>query len=378
MFKKKIQLFKLLGFKVGVDITWFILAIFITWSLAEGLFPHYFKGFSISTYWWMAIGGALGLFASIIFHEFCHSIVARWYGLEMKGITLFIFGGIAEMEHEPANPKVEFYMAIAGPISSVLLGVGFCFVRLAGLRLGWPEPVNGVLRYLMWLNFLLAGFNLLPAFPLDGGRVLRSILWASKGNLQWATRVASRLGSGFGLFLVIFGIFNFIAGNFLGGVWYFLIGMFIRAASEMSYKQVLARRALGGEQIQRFMKPNPVTVPAGISIRQLVEDYFYKYHYKMFPVLDDGHLVGYVSSSQVKEVPKEQWAQQTVKDLVKPCSDENTITPDTDAIKGLAVMTRTGNSRLMVVDKGRLVGVITLKDMLKFISLKIDLGEEEK
>jgi Zn-dependent protease/CBS domain-containing protein len=373
MFGKRIPLFKLFGFTVKVDLSWLILAVLITWSLAEGLFPHYFKGFSNGTYWWMGVGGAVGLFLSIIFHEFSHSLVARQFGLPMKGITLFIFGGVAEMESEPASAKAEFLMAIMGPIASVVLGVAFYFVQAAGKHIGWPDPVNGVLQYLAVINFILAGFNLLPAFPLDGGRVLRSILWGIKGNLRWATRIASGLGSAIGIFMIVFGFLSFISGNFIGGIWYFLIGMFIRQAAQTSYSQLLMRNTLAGEQIGRFMETDPVHVSPTLSVEELVNDYFYKYHYKMFPVSDGEGLIGCVTTKQVKELPREEWDRHTVKDVLVPCSDQNTVSPQTDAMQALSLMNRTGNSRLMVVDKKRLLGIVTLKDMLKFLSLKIDL-----
>jgi Zn-dependent protease/CBS domain-containing protein len=376
MFGKRIPLFKLFGFKVNVDASWLILAVLVTWSLAKGLFPYYFTGFSNSTYWWMGIAGALGLFMSIIFHEFCHSLVARQFGLQMKGITLFIFGGVAEMESEPKSAKAEFLMAIAGPLSSILLGGFFYLVHIAAISAGWSSPVNGVLLYLMIINLILAGFNLLPAFPLDGGRVLRSILWSVKGNLRWATRIASGLGSAIGVFMIIFGVLSFIAGSFIGGIWYFLIGLFIRQASRMSYSQLVMRNALAGEQIQRFMKTDPVTVSSSLPVDQLVSDYFYKFHYKMFPVSDGNGLKGCVTSKQVKELAREEWNRHTVKDVLIPCSEENAVSSQTDALQALSLMNRTGNSRLMVVDNNRLLGVVTLKDMLKFLSLKIDLESE--
>jgi len=374
MFGKRIPLFKLFGFSVNVDVSWFILAALIIWTLSDSFFPSYFEGFSKVAYLWMGITGALGLFASIIFHEFCHSLVARRYGLPMKGITLFIFGGVAEMADEPESPKAEFLMAIAGPISSVVLATGLLFLHVVGKRAVWSEPVKGVLWYLWFINYLLAGFNLLPAFPLDGGRVLRSILWAVRGDLRWATKIASQLGSGFGLFLIIMGILCVVMGyGFVGGVWLALIGMFIRNASAMSYKQLLARRTLDGDEIDRFMKTDVVTVSPSISIEELVSDYFYRLHLGTFPVCDGDLLLGCISPEQIKQVPREQWDDITIGDIVKPCSAENTISPDTDAVKALSIMNRTGNSRLMVVDAGRLVGVVTLKDMLKFLDLKMNL-----
>ncbi len=378
MFGKKIHLFSIFGFKVGIDITWFILAILIIWSLAQGLFPHFYEGLSEATYWWMGVAGALGLFGSIVFHEFCHSIVARHYGLPMKGITLFIFGGIAEMEDQPENPKTELLMAIAGPVSSIILGFILLGAYLLANKGNWPVSVKGIFQYLYWINFVLAGFNLIPAFPLDGGRVLRSSLWWIKGNLKWATKIATNMGSGMGIILIVLGIFVFISGNFIGGIWYFLIGMFIKGASQMSYRQVIIRRVLAGEEIRHFMNENPVTVSSSQTIRDLVEHYIYKYHYKMFPVVDDGHLKGCVTSQEVKNIEKHNWDDITVERILQPCSENNTINPHTDAMSVLSIMNKSGNSRLMVVEGDRLEGIVTLKDMLKFLSLKIDLEEGEE
>lgn len=374
MFGKSISLFKLSGFTVKADLSWLIIALLITWSLAKGLFPHYFPGFSNNIYWLMGFVGAIGLFMSIIFHEFCHSIVARRFGLSMKGITLFIFGGVAEMESEPENPKTEFYMAIAGPLSSIFLGVFVYLILIAGNRIGLSKPLKAVLEYLMVINFVLAGFNLIPAFPLDGGRVLRSILWGWKKDLRWATHVSSYLGSSFGMFLTVWGVLNFITGNVINGMWYLLIGFFIKSASQMSYKRVLIRDSLAGEEISHFMNTNPVTVPPLLSIEQLVNDYFYKYHYKMFPVKDGDNLVGCITSKQVKDLPQQEWDKNLVEDIMIQCTKENIISPTTDALKALSIMNQTGNSRLMVMDNNQLVGIITLKDMLKFLEMKIDLG----
>jgi len=299
MFGRRLTLFKLFGFEVRVDASWLILAILVTWSLARGLFPAWFKGLSEATYWGMALAGTAGLFLSIVLHEMSHSLVARRYGIPMKGITLFIFGGVAEMDQEPPSPRAEFLMALAGPLSSVALAMGFLLLATIGPQVHCPEPVTAVFSYLMWLNLVLAGFNLVPAFPLDGGRMLRAILWGAKHNIRWATRIASNFGAGFGVFLIIIGVFNFLGGNFIGGVWLFLIGMFLRNASQMSYRQLLMRRALQGERVRNFMQPDPVTVTASMPLDLLVEDYVYKYHYKMFPVLDNCRLIGCVTTAQV-------------------------------------------------------------------------------
>jgi Zn-dependent protease len=378
MFGKRITIFKLFGFEVRVDLSWLVIAVLVTWTLSKGLFPHYYEGLSRTAYWWMGVAGALGLFISIIFHEFCHSLVARRYGLPMKGITLFIFGGVAEMSEEPDSAKTEFLMAIAGPVSSILLGLGFYVLYTIGKGAGWPVPLTGVTGYLAFINWLLAGFNLLPAFPLDGGRVLRSALWSWRHNLRWATRKASQIGSLFGFVLITLGVINVLMGNLVGGIWWFLIGMFLRSAAQSSYQQVLVRKALEGEKVKRFMVKEPVTVPRSISVAELVEDYIYKYHFKMFPVMDYGRLAGCITTRQVKEVPRQEWDNHTVGELAQACSGENTVGPDSEAVEALALINRTGNSRLMVVEDGRLVGVLTLKDIMRFLSLRMDLDEEER
>lgn len=377
MFGKRMKLFKLLGFEVNIDLSWIIIAVLITWSLAKGLFPYWYPGLEQEVYWLMGVVGALGLFISIVAHEFCHSLVARKFGMPMKGITLFIFGGVAEMGDEPPTAKAEFSMAIVGPLSSIAIAVIFYLIYRWGESVGWNPPVNVVLKYIAYINAILAAFNLLPAFPLDGGRVLRSILWGVKGNLRWATRVSSSIGSAFGIGLIVLGIFQFIGGNVIGGLWMFLIGMFLRSAAQMSYQQLLVRKALEGEKVRRFMNTNPVAVQDSITVEQLVEDYIYKYHYKMFPVMSGDKLAGCITTRQVKEIPREAWGRETIREAASQCSPENTISPDTDAIKALAMMTQTGVSRMLVVDNGRLVGIVTLKDLLDFFSLKVELEEHD-
>lgn len=373
MFGKRITLFKLFGFAVRIDISWLIIALLITWTLAKGSFPHYYKGFPQLTYWLMGILGALGLFFSIIFHELSHSLVARRFGLQMKGITLFIFGGVAEMTEEPPSPKAEFFMAIAGPLSSIFLGIVFFITRFIGEGMGLHRPVLGVITYLALINLILAGFNLLPAFPLDGGRALRSVLWGLKDNIRWATRIATSIGSGFGIMLIVFGAFSVFMGNLIGGIWWLLIGMFMRGASQMSYKQLILRSALEGEKVRRFMSTDVEKVPSSLSVEDLVEDYIYKHHFKMFPVVDNGKLIGCVNLKQVKEIPREEWNRHKISEIIEVCSSENTIGSEEDALKALTVMKENNTSRLMVVEDDKLVGLIALKDMLEFLSLKIDL-----
>jgi Zn-dependent protease len=377
MFGKSITLFRLFGFSVRLDLSWLFIAVLITWSLASGFFPSHYRGLSTQTYWVMGGVGAVGLFLSIVLHELCHSLVARRYGLPMKGITLFIFGGVAEMEDDPSSPKVEFLMSIVGPLSSVAIGLACYGFYLLGRLWGLPLAAVAVLSYLSGINILLACFNLVPAFPLDGGRVLRSILWKVKNDIRWATRICSRIGSGFGYLLVALALYSLLAGNFINALWWFLIGIFINNAAQMSYRQLLLRRAMEGELVSRFMKTDIVTVPPSASIQEFVDDYLFRHHFKMYPVVDQGKLVGCISSRDVKNVARQEWKNRTVAETAAHVCTTNSLRPDTDALKALAQMKRDGTSRVMVTDGERLVGILTLKDLLEFLALKVELDEYE-
>lgn len=374
MFTKRIKIFNLLGFPIYLDLSWFVIVLLIAWSLATNLFPHFYEGLADATYWWMGIAGAMGLFASILAHELGHAVVARRFDVPMRGITLFIFGGVAEMTKEPPSAKAELLVAIAGPIVSVVLGVA-CYAAGIYGEAGLATPIAGVLWYLGMINGVVVAFNMIPAFPLDGGRVLRSILWQAKGNLRWATRITSSIGASFGLLLILLGVVSFISGDFVGGMWQFLIGIFLRGAARMSYQQVLIRHALEGEPVERFMHADVVTVPPSTTVHELVEEYIYRSHHKMYPVTDDGHLMGCVTTRDVQQVPRDQWEQRTVGEIVQPCGEKNTIQRNADAMKALSSMSRNGASRLMVVENSRLEGILSLKDLLKFLSLKVELEE---
>ena len=376
MFGKGFKLFKLFGFEVRIDASWLILAILIILSLSSGYFPLHYKDLGTRSYIIMGVVGAVGLFASIIIHEMCHSLVGRRYGVPMHGITLFMFGGVAQMDQESKTPKAEFVMAIAGPIASFILAGAFYLLYL-GLNPMAPKTISGVIRYLAWINIILAIFNLLPAFPLDGGRILRSALWAMKDNLRWATRIASSIGAGFGIVLILLGILALLGGSLVGGLWWCLLGMFLRGISHASYQQLLVRDTLAGESVQKLIRANPVTVTSDLSIADLVEHYIYEYHYKMFPVVDDGELRGAVSTRQVKDVPRDEWDRTTVGEVAEKPSDSNSIALDTEASQALEQIKKTGNSRLLVVDDGAIEGIVTLRDMMDFLALKLDIEDND-
>jgi Zn-dependent protease len=247
MFTPGIPLFKLFGFQIKLAPSWFILAALLIWTLSAGFFLGTYPGLRESTYLWMGVVVVIGFFASIVLHEFAHAWVASLFGLPMHGITLFVFGGVAEMEEEPDNPLIEFLMAIAGPATSLLILLAFAGCTILAINQGLPTSVIGVFSYLAIINGMLLVFNLVPAFPLDGGRILRSILWGWRKDLEWATRIASRLGGWFGGLLIVLGILNLFQGEFVDGMWEIFIGFFLRQAAEFSYQQVLTRQGPRGD-----------------------------------------------------------------------------------------------------------------------------------
>ncbi|HEX7151743.1 MAG TPA: site-2 protease family protein [Thermoanaerobaculia bacterium] len=375
MFGRRITLFRLFGFAVRADASWLIVVALVTWSLATGVFPRLHPGLTPRTYWLMGGIGALIFFLSIVLHEMSHALVARRFGIPMRGITLFVFGGVAEMDDEPPSPKAELLMALAGPAMSVVIGV----VCLGGAALGAMQNLRGeavaILQYLGFTNLILAVFNMLPAFPLDGGRVLRALIWWRTQNIRKATRVSSQVGSGFGILLILLGLFSLFTGSLVQGLWWFLIGMFVRGAAANSYQQIVVRETLAGMPVSRFMTATPVTVSRSLSVRELIEDYIYRYHFRMYPVVDDGRLVGCVSTREVHALPREEWDRQTVGAIAQQCQTDNSIAPHADALQALTRMSRSKVSRLMVVEGDRLLGIITIKDLVRFLSLKMELEE---
>jgi Zn-dependent protease len=362
MFEHRWRLFRLFGFEVAIDPSWIIIAVLVTWSLAEGYFPHAYPGSSTGTYWLMGVAGAVGLFASIVFHEFWHSLVARRYGLPMKGITLFLLGGVAQMDEEPQNAKTEFLMAVAGPVASVVLGAAFygAYVLLQGTGGAFPE----ILIYLAAINWILALFNLLPAFPLDGGRILRSVLWWGKKDLAWATNAATKIGIGFGWALIGLGLLHILLGNYLGGIWYAIIGMFLSAAARAQASKQHAKTQFQNRKVTDLMSDNPVSLQAEATVREVMEEHLLRHDFKFYPVIKDGRLAGCVSTKSLKQTPREQWDDIRVADRAESCQRTNAVSPDTSAAQALQTMQENNLRRLLVVRDGELAGVVTLRDLM--------------
>ena len=372
---KPIMTFEIFGVKVQLHFSWVFLVLLITWSLAKGYFPSYYLGLDPSTYWWMGIAGTLGLFGSLLFHELAHSFVARRQGIPFKNVTLFIFGGVAQMEEEPPNPRADFLMAIAGPLASFALSAA-CYLALkAGYASNLPLAVLGVFGYLAFMNSLLGGFNLIPAFPLDGGRILRAGLWHWTKDFRRATRPVCLAGVILGFVLMMVGIFHVITGDFMVGAWWFILGLFLREAARTSYYEFVARIKLERATIRNFMTTQLDTVPSHLSIDELIEEHFYRSLHDIYPVLEDSRLLGYVSSKQITTIPRDKRMHLTVRDVTVPCSAENTVDMHTGAPAILALMNKTGNSRLLVTEGEHLVGIVALKDLMKYLTLTLNLEE---
>ncbi|MEX2496216.1 MAG: site-2 protease family protein [Woeseia sp.] len=372
-------LFTIFGFEVKLNLSWLLLGLLITWTLAEGFFPRRYPDLEVDTRWWMGIAGAVGILFSIVFHELSHSLVARLYGLKIGGISLFMFGGVAEMRHEPKEPKVELLMAGAGPLSSVVLAALLWLLHALSVSVGAPVPVVGILYYLAFINVALAIFNLIPAYPLDGGRMLRAGLWAWRRDIRWATRIASNIGSGFGVILMILGLLSLINGAFIGGMWWILIGAFVRAAAKGSYRQLLLKQMLEGKTVRDIMDSNPPAVERSLSLQKFVDDYVYRYRSRLFPVVEGSALVGCATVERLKGVSEEHWNDRAVADIAEPCSEQNTVSPEEDPTELASGLLRAGSgAQRLVVENGRLVGTVSVRDLSELLSLRLELGEASR
>lgn len=373
MFGKRLNILNVGGIKIGVDISWLFIAILITVSLALGYFPYYSPHQSQEAYWIMGFIGMLGLFICVILHELGHSLVALHYKIPVPQITLFLFGGVAEIKKEPDSAKVEFLMAIAGPLVSVVLAALMYVLTVLGMHYHWPFYVTGITTYLAVINLILVIFNLLPAFPLDGGRVFRSILWGLKKDIKWATRVATQIGKIFGLILILIGIFLFIRGLFFSGIWIAIIGIFLRQAAASSLMQLYLNEGLREEKVTKFMKTTLITVSPDITVDDFVEKFVYQSHHYMYPVMEQGRPLGIIILNSIKSVPKSEWGSTSVVKFMIPFDQLKTVTPNTNAMKALEIMQENDIPSLLVMEDNKLVGIVTESDLYRKIALKLEL-----
>ncbi|MGA7324005.1 MAG: site-2 protease family protein [Rhodomicrobium sp.] len=373
MFSARILLFSLMGFRISIDVSWFFLAFYLILTLSTRYFPSELPHQATNIYLAMGVAGALGLFLSIILHELAHAVMARGFGLPIGGITLFIFGGVAELRHEPKTPRSEFWVAIVGPVASVAIAA-ICFgAGLGADAAGW-EPVTAVLAFLTLTNTVLALFNLVPAFPLDGGRILRSIIWWRTGNLGRATRIAAMFGSVFGVFLIFAGVTQIVSGNTMGGTWQLLIGIFLAAAASQARKQADAPVNLKGVQVADVMDRAPLTVEPGITVDVLVNDYIYRLSRKFIIVAEEGKAIGYAGPDQVKRVPQSQWHDTYVRTIAAQFTHDTAVSPAAPAMEALRKIRTNGIAHVAVLEGSKLLGTISETNFVNYLSVREELA----
>ncbi len=363
----------LLGVPVRLHYTLVLGVLLIAWTLAVGYMPMEYPDQPATTYWLIGITGAIVLFASVLIHELAHSYLARRNGLPVRRIVLFIFGGVSEIEEEPKNASLEFRIAIVGPLSSFVIAFVLWSLHYGARTLEADIMIMAPLEYGAYINLLLGGFNLLPAFPLDGGRVLRSGIWHWKKNLVQATRIATRVGVFFA-YLMIFGGFVFImSGSLIGGLWFILIGWFLKNGAESSYKRTVINEALVGVTVKDIMTRSVHTVDPDASLKDIVETHFSQYKHGGFPVEKDSKLVGLITLQDVRKVPREKWKETRVIDTMTPCEKLKCASLEENAADALIKMSKQNVGRLPVQENGRLVGIVTRSDILYAIRVKTEL-----
>lgn len=361
-----VTLFRVAGIPVRIHPSWLVIFGLIAWSLSVGYFPHVLPGVPAAAYWVQGLVAALLLFVSVFLHELSHSVVARARGLPVSAITLHVFGGVSQLQREPENPGVEFWMAVAGPLTSF---------ALAGVAAGGAAATTGVpavaaiLRYLAMVNTVVGAFNLVPGFPLDGGRVLRAALWKARGDVRWATRVASRAGITVAVMLMGLGAFRALTGEFLGGLWLVMIGLFLRQAAEGSYQQLVLRRALAPLRVRDVMAGTVVSVLPDRTLAEVVDETFWRHHVSSFPVVAGGRVLGILGLRQLRQVPRERWAETTVRDVMLPLGPTLAVAPGDRLGDALEKLTRNGLGRAAVIENGALAGYLSLRDVLHVLAI---------
>ncbi|HUV05460.1 MAG TPA: site-2 protease family protein [Armatimonadota bacterium] len=369
-----LRLGRLLGVPINVDVSWLVIFALIVYTLAQFYFPQANPSFSTAMNWLAGVIAALLLFASVLLHELMHSYVAKRNGIGISGITLFIFGGVSRMKEEPSTPEVELKMAAAGPATSIVLALLFWWLAVAGGRALLGSFGLGIVRYLAMINLILGIFNLLPGFPLDGGRVLRAILWGSLDSLDRATRYASYIGQGFGYLFILGGFWIMLFGGFLSGLWFVFIGWYLNNAAQQSYQQLVVRRALSGVDVHRVMTTDFPHVDPGISVDTFVHDYLLKYDYAAFPVTKDDALVGIITVDEIRDIPRDQWGERTVGQVAKAPEEERVIDENDDAFDALMHMAEGNLRRLLVMHNTKLQGMVTQDSIINMVRMKMQIG----
>lgn len=369
MFSNAVKLFSIGGFDIKVDPSWLIIVALIAWSLSQHYFPATLPGETRAVYLFMAVTATILFFASLLLHELAHSVVARWFGLPIGGITLFLFGGVAEMEAEPQSPMIEFLVAIAGPIISVALSVSFLFLSWVALLADEASIIASVLSYLAVINFVLAVFNIVPAFPLDGGRILRALLWYRSGSLLQATRTAAKSGILFAFVLMGLGVASLFQGAIVPALWQIMIGGFLLVAARSNYQTQLFQVVFDKRIVGDLMQSRPVTVEPDQTLATFVNQTVLRHGLNFVPVVENGVLLGHIDHAMLSGIDRENWSSTKVGDVFAGFDGISTIPPDLPVDELMKKISATGRRKFLVVQDGNLVGVISLSDLVRHLQL---------
>jgi Zn-dependent protease/predicted transcriptional regulator len=370
-----IKLGRISGIEIGLHYSWFIIAALIALSLSEH-FRQVSPNWGTSQIWIVALLTAVLFFVTLLLHELSHSLVAQARGLKVTAITLFALGGVSQIQDEATEAKTEFWVAIAGPIASLIIGFGSLAIAVG---LGWQrsaEPRNAVTAVLVWLgyiNVVLAVFNMIPGFPLDGGRVLRSIVWAMTKNADDSTRIAARVGQVVAFLFILDGIWNFFGGAGFNGLWIAFIGWFLMDAAKASYVQVEITAAFRGMRVSEVMSHDCIMVNRGMSLQEFVDTYLLKTGQRCFAVEDNGRLVGLITPRDVGAIPRERWDTTTVREAMRPLGELHIITPDTQVLDALKLMAGNDVNQLPVVANGTLQGIVSRSHLMQLLQARSEL-----
>ena len=363
-----IHLGRVAGVRVGANWSLVVILSLLTWGLATGEFPNAARGYSDAAYWTAGLGAALVFYGCLLAHELAHSVVARRAGIEVESIVLWLFGGVSRLKGEADGPDTEFRVAIAGPATSALLAVA-CFALTTLLTAAGTAPLlAAVLGWLGWINGLLAVFNLAPAYPLDGGRVLRAVLWRHHGDKSRATIAAARAGRIFGFMLIALGALEFAAGAAVGGLWLVFLGWFLLGAAGTEAAASVLETQLGGVQVRQVMTAKPLVVPAWLSVEQLLEGWISPTHCSTFPLVDaEGSLVGLITLARITRVRPELRRSTPVAEVACPPGEVVTCAPDEDLVAVIRRLNASADHRAVVLDHGRIVGIVSPSDVTRAV-----------
>jgi Zn-dependent protease/CBS domain-containing protein len=361
-----IRLGRIGGVEVRVNWSWLVIFALIVWSLEAGIFPSQNPGLSKGTYLAMAVAAAVLFFASLLLHELGHAWEARREGMEIDGITLWLFGGVAQFKTRFPSAGAEFRIAVAGPLVSLVLGVIFVLIALAGL----PSAVDGVAAWLGYINLALLVFNLIPALPLDGGRVLRGALWQIRGDLAWATRIAADVGRGFAYLFIGLGIAMFIFEGSFSGAWLAFIGWFLLQAATAEARYIATEAALDGLRVRDLMVRNPVTVDGDLTVGRFMDEVARSRRFTTYPVVDAERPIGLLAFSSVAALPRSEWDTRRVRDAMIPLDRVPLLTEDATAVEALTALSASTSNRGLVVENGHLAGLLSITDLTRALEMR--------